>query len=168
MSKFTRLSSYINMIRPQLFRDAAILPYMLAWLRPPEDTRRTSATATLGNTLYNRLACNILLRAFRDCKVCRFCFLLSCGIYVHISTYALPPPHIQDWPLEFLQAYMDDALGARSWVEDQDDVGCRTFIANLRTCWNPKAAADAEQGGGSKAGCPMLKDRYVAFHFVSL
>ena len=51
--------------RPILFRDAAILPIILDWLRTPDDLR----SATRGTLLYHRLACNVLLRAYRDCKV---------------------------------------------------------------------------------------------------
>lgn len=58
---------------PHAFRDpAGPLPLLLAWLQPREDVRRTSAGVSRGGALYNRLACNVLLRAFRDRKVKRF------------------------------------------------------------------------------------------------
>jgi hypothetical protein len=45
------------------------LPLLLAWLQPRDNLRRTNAGVSQGGALYNRLACNVLLRAFRDSKV---------------------------------------------------------------------------------------------------
>lgn len=42
---------------------------------------------------------------------------------------------VQEWPVEFIQAFMDDALGARTWVEDAE---CKLFVDNLRTAWDRK------------------------------
>lgn len=90
--------------KPQLFRDTTtILPIIIDWLRPTESSR--SANAQRAGFLLHRLACNVLLRAFRDCP---------------------------QWPLALLQVYMEDALGPRAWVDEHEDYGCRTFIANLQ------------------------------------
>lgn len=50
------------------------------------------------------------------------------------------PP--QDWPIEFVQIYLDDSLGSRGWV---DDAECKVFISNVRTAWDRKA--DKEKKG---------------------
>lgn len=99
--------------KPQLFRDTTTtLPIIIDWLRPTESSR--SANAQRAGFLLHRLACNVLLRAFRDCP---------------------------QWPLALLQVYMEDALGPRAWVDEYEDYGCRTFIANLRTGWNSAVAS---------------------------
>jgi hypothetical protein len=58
--------------------------------------------------------------------------------------------------LDFLRAYMEDSLGPRAWVDDQEDAACRLFVANLRTCWSSAAAAealrDAATGASASAG----------------
>ena len=60
--------------------------------------------------------------------------------------------------MEFIQAYMDDALGPRAWVEDQE--GCKAFIDNLSTSWNPALAAAALRGGDtSLLESPIMRDR---------
>jgi integrator complex subunit 1 len=48
----------------------------------------------------------------------------------------------QDWPIEFVQIYLDDSLGSRGWV---DDAECKVFISNVRTAWDRKA--DKEKKG---------------------
>ncbi|KAL6052174.1 Integrator complex subunit 1 [Balamuthia mandrillaris] len=66
---------------------------------------RDSAPAFKRNNLVPVLACNILYSAFQ---------------------------HRQEWPLEFVQVYMDDVLGARVWVEDEYS---KAFVQNVQTCF---------------------------------
>ena len=74
---------------PHAFRDpVGPLPLLLAWLHPREDVRRTSAGVSRGGALFNRLACNVLLRAFRDRKVINENRCMGMKVYVG----ALAPP----------------------------------------------------------------------------
>ena len=110
-----------------------------SWLRPSDESGPGGAAKTL--PLARALGCNLLLKAYRDVKVGgywnqipsrrKWLGLLSAFIpRVHRLTFSLP----QEWPLDFLQLYMDDAMGPRAWVADAK---CHLFVQNLSTCWAP-------------------------------
>lgn len=49
---------------------------------------------------------------------------------------------VPEWPLEFIQVYMEDALSERSWVnEDQTDEYTRYFIDNILTIFTGSGPA---------------------------
>ena len=63
----------------------------------------TSGTDAKRSSEVAVLACNMLYQAFR---------------------------HLADWPIEFVQAYLEDSFGPRLWVDDES---CRPFIRELLT-----------------------------------
>lgn len=46
---------------------------------------------------------------------------------------------VQDWPLEFVRIYLEDAVGRRGWI---DHDGCKEFVTNILTAFSdaPKEA----------------------------
>lgn len=89
-----------------------------------------------------RLACSVLARSYRDHSVSDL-MNMTCPRWV--SNHGMAPlvfMNPQDWPIEFVQIYLDDSLGSRGWV---DDAECKVFISNVRTAWDRKA--DKEKKG---------------------
>ncbi|XP_014664125.1 PREDICTED: integrator complex subunit 1-like [Priapulus caudatus] len=62
-----------------------------------------------GNVLVQTLACNILMAAFQD---------------------------EDSWPETFVKVYLEDAVGDRSWVDNED---CKGFVENIKTAFNTKS-----------------------------
>ena len=40
-----------------------------------------------------------------------------------------------DWPVDFIEAYVEDALGEQNWIKNND---CRLFVTNIQTAFNTR------------------------------
>ncbi|XP_024529261.1 integrator complex subunit 1-like isoform X3 [Selaginella moellendorffii] len=64
-----------------------------------------------------------------------------------------------EWPLEFVQAYLDDAINLRNWVDSEH---CKEFVANILTSFDEDLTVGTEDPSdvkGDTAQC-SLKNRY--------
>ncbi|CAF3843439.1 unnamed protein product [Adineta steineri] len=102
-------------LHSEIFRLTSVLKAMCNLLKGSTLTKtmKTFPTVNNGNNLNvtatpYALVCQILWHAFKDQT---------------------------NWPDEFIEAYVDDALGEQNWIKNPD---CQLFVSNIQTAFNTR------------------------------
>ncbi|XP_065665824.1 integrator complex subunit 1 isoform X2 [Hydra vulgaris] len=143
---------YLAKLEPIFFQSKAVVEYLLALLRK-ENTGMVVKTKP--NILLCVMACNILFHAFSN---------------------------ETSWPQSFLKVYVEDALGDRSWVDNENN---NDFVSNITSVFGtqplPKQAKTEEERLLAEAGIflelsdsanavnryPTQKDEQAIFSYIN-
>eukprot|EP00794_Sanderia_malayensis_P009153 gene9152-10125_t len=99
--------------KPDVFQLKPVTQHLLMFLKRETST---SAVKPKPNPLLTSMACNILTNVFQN---------------------------EDNWPQSFIKAYVDDALGDRSWVDSEH---CKVFVDNIITAFGTVMPAKATAG----------------------
>ncbi|CAL4082032.1 unnamed protein product, partial [Meganyctiphanes norvegica] len=116
---------YLVKVKPQLFSKSDVVIDAFCSLLKRD---HSMTYKTKGNSSLSILAANILLAAFQDEK---------------------------SWPDIFVRVYIEDSIGERSWVDQED---CKGFVDNIATAFRtkmpPKNLLHPDLGISSRPDCP--------------
>lgn len=132
---------------PGRFRTKPVLDALIALMQGPATSKRHQAAAAAAAAASAAAAADPTTSSLQDPRVLASRLLHS----------ALRG--VKEWPLLLITTYMTDSLGPRAWVEH---AGCRPFVDNIRTAWDPSIAlvppsAHVDDGGHDRAAASIAQ-----------